>query len=127
VTDRLVDNIIVTRELDLNGSGKVKIVIGLPFAVSEAKEEFWCRYQITGVGGEQIRHGIGVDAFQALCLTLYKISSDLYFSREYQRGDLRWEGGMTIADLGLPVSDGMIQDVKAAQLRVEALGGGEAR
>ncbi|WP_139181784.1 DUF6968 family protein [Edaphosphingomonas haloaromaticamans] len=127
MTDHLVDNVIATRELELNGSGKVTIVIGTPFAVDEAREEFWCHYQIIGVGAEKIKHGIGADTFQALCVTLYKVSHELYFSDEYQKGDLKWEGGMTIADLGLPVSDGMIEDVKAAKSRVEALGSPNAR
>lgn len=127
MADRLEENVIAVRKLDLNGLGEVNIVIGAPFAVDASNEEFWCHYQILGVGSEKINKGIGIDAVQALCTALYKVSNDLYFSEEYRRGDLSWEGGMTLTDLGLPVSDGMVEDVKAAKAGVEALGRGEAR
>lgn len=121
MVERLTENVIATRELDLSGSKKVEVIIGAPLTVDDKRQEFWCRYQILGMGQESIKRGIGGDALQALCIALNAVSTDLYLSEEYQMGRLSWEGGLTIADLGLPVADGILDDVRKAKSRVEAL------
>lgn len=117
----ILENPIATRNVALDDENKVLIVIGSPFSVNEAEGEFWCHYQIIGIGKEIIKRSIGIDALQALCMALYNASNDLYFSDEYREGRLAWEGGMTIADLGLPVSDGMLEHIREAKSHVEAL------
>lgn len=120
MADEVLENPIAMRALDLDNEGKTTIAIGAPFPVDESNEEFWCHYQIVGIGKERIKKGIGIDALQALCMALYNASNDLYFSDEYRDGKLTWEGGMTIADLGFPVSDGMLENVREIKSQVEA-------
>ena len=114
--DLEISNPIATRELELDASGKVLIVVGAPFAADDNNEEFWCPYQITGMGGEKVKVGIGVDSLQAFCIALQKISADLVYSKEYQEGRLRWLGGV---DLGLPILESMQNDVRLIQSRLE--------
>jgi hypothetical protein len=66
VADEVLENPIAMRALDLDNEGKTTIAIGAPFPVDESNEEFWCNYQIVGIGKEKIKKGIGIDALQAL-------------------------------------------------------------
>lgn len=50
-------------------------------------------------------YAYGVDALQALQLTLKKIGTDLYTSNEYKIGALSWVGKSNSGDLGFPVPD----------------------
>ncbi|NIJ20939.1 hypothetical protein FHS95_002631 [Sphingomonas naasensis] len=120
MADEVLENPIAMRDLYLDNECKATIAIGAPFPVDEANEEFWCHYQIVGFGKGRIKKGIGIDALQALCIALYNASNDLYFSDEYREGKLKWEGGITIADLGLPVSDGMLENVREIRSQIEA-------
>lgn len=121
MADIILENPIATREISFGEEGKVTIIVGAPFCVDKEMEEFWCHYQILGIGGEKIKRAIGADTMQALFIALYNASTDLYFSKEYREGKLRWGGGRTFADLGLPVSDGMWDDVKEAKSYVDLL------
>jgi hypothetical protein len=69
--------------------------------------DYFCPFQITGTGSEQVRYGAGVDAFQAVWLTLKMIGALLYSSPEGKKGDLSWFGQ---SDLGFPAPDS-IRDI----------------
>ncbi|WP_280280358.1 hypothetical protein [Sphingomonas sp. CBMAI 2297] len=114
-----IGNVIATREIDLGPSAKVEVVIGAPFSIDATGEEFWCPYRIIGIGSGKVKRAIGADSLQALVLALYDISNALYFSEEFERGELRWAGGMTFADFGIPVSERTIDEVRQARQRIE--------
>ena len=120
-SDLELRNPIARREYKLGETGKVVIVIGAPFAVGDKNNEFWCPYQITGMGREKVKRAVGVDALQALTLTLYKISTDLFYSDEFQEGRLLWEDGSRVIDLALPILEIMREDVKRFQAQIETL------
>jgi hypothetical protein len=80
---------------------KITVVIGRPEKFPEG-EDFYCPYQIVGIGNERISYAGGLDAVQALQLALMKIGTDLYTSPEAQSKQLSWDGG-ELGDLGFPV------------------------
>jgi hypothetical protein len=104
---KTLGTVIATRELALNGEYTVEVKIGKPERYPDGNEDYYCPYQITGIGKENIRYSSGVDKIQALFLTLMSIGSDLYTSKEYETGALRWFPGDRSHDLGFPVLDTM--------------------
>ena len=57
----------------------------------EQADHGWkCQYSIGWPSGEYLSAGWGVDAFQALWLTLQKIGADIYCSSYHEAGQLRW-------------------------------------
>lgn len=98
--------VIATRNLYLIGSSsKIEIKIGKPARFSDAFD-YYCPYQIIGIGTEKIKYAGGIDAVQALWLALHKIGAELYTSREAKTGLLRWEGDEN-GILGFPVMDNL--------------------
>lgn len=86
-----IDKPIVERELWVSDSERlIKIIVGRPELFSSDSQDFYCPYQIFGLGDEKIRYGAGVDSMQALILTLERIGADLYSSKEGKAGQLRW-------------------------------------
>lgn len=95
---------IATRALEAGGK-KVTVVIGKPERFPDA-EDYYCPYQIVGIGSERVRYAGGVDAVQALQLALKMIGADLYTSPEAETKQLSWTGG-DLGDLGFPVPDAL--------------------
>src|SRR5512134_278766 len=86
--DRLGPIIAVRRLHRLEDAhAKVEVRIGLP---QPGPESWSCPYQIAGLGHEQVRAAIGVDAVQALELVLRILPVELEVLRQGVP-DLRWE------------------------------------
>lgn len=94
---------IATRVLDVGGK-RVTVVIGKPEKFPDA-EDYYCPYQIVGLGNERVRYAGGVDAVQAMLLALKMIGTDLCTSPEAQAKQLTWQGGQSPGDLGFPVPE----------------------
>lgn len=94
---------IATRVLDVSGK-RVTVVVGKPEKFPDA-EDYYCPYQIVGLGNERVRYAGGVDAVQAMLLALKMIGTDLYTSPEAQAKQLTWQGGQSPGDLGFPVPE----------------------
>lgn len=94
---------IATRVLDLGGR-QITVVIGKPEKFPDA-EDFYCPYQIVGLGSGRVRYAGGIDAVQAMQLALKMVGADLYTSPESQAKQLTWQGGESSGDLGFPVPD----------------------
>ena len=90
----------------------VTVLVGKPEKFPDA-EDYYCPYQILGLGNERVRRAGGVDAVQALELALKMIGTDLYTSKESQSGELSWSGGKK-GDLGFPVPD-VLRDLAPSQ------------
>ena len=93
--------VIATREIDIDDNRKVTVAIGMPQEFPEG-HDFYCPYQILGMGRENVRYGAGVDPVQALILTLQIIGTDLYTSDAFKAGRLRYLGSR---NLGFPVPE----------------------
>ena len=96
-----VGQIVATRELDLEGGGKVLITIGTPQMFPEGTS-FYCPYQIEGLRIQGVRYAGGIDAVQALQLAMNCIATDLYTSDAFKAGKLRHLG---MRNLGFPGLD----------------------
>jgi hypothetical protein len=102
-----VGEIIAERNLNLVGDRPLKVIIriGKPQIFPDSRD-YYCPYQIIGLGKEKIRYAGGIDSIQALLLALDKIGVDLYSSQEAQSDRLRWEGDET-GELGFPFPDAL--------------------
>lgn len=98
-----IETIIATRELALGDDKKVVIIIGKPEKFPDY-EDYYCPYQIVGIGNENIRYAGGIDGVQALLLALNMIGADLYTSNEFKAGILSWKSGEK-DNIGFPVPD----------------------
>ncbi len=98
-----VGAMVATRELTLDGSEKVTVLVGKPQPFSNGVD-WYCPYQTLGVGSGQVRYAGGVDEVQALVLALSMIGAELYCSEEYRAGRLKWDCGRD-GDLGFPVPE----------------------
>ena len=54
--------------------------------------DYYCHYQIKGVGSEKVVYMCGIDAFQALLLAIRSLARDLEALNRDLAGNLRWEG-----------------------------------
>jgi len=97
---------VATRELQASGR-KITVVIGKPEMFPDGVN-FYCPYQIVGIGNERVRYAGGVDAVQALQLAMQMIGAELYTSREAQSRQLSWIDDT--GNLGFPVPD-VLQDL----------------
>ncbi len=89
--------VIGTRVLTLRTeTGEVPVPVTI-FGPEEGKDGGWfCRYEIGWPDEPWASAGWGVDAFQAVHLTMQKIAIELYTSDEHREGRLFWqrqEGG----------------------------------
>lgn len=98
-------DVVTNRSLSIIGDAvkTIEIKIGKPQKL-EDHSDYYCPYQIIGMGNDRIKYAIGIDGIQALQLTLSRIGTDLYTSEEGKKGNLRWIGDEN-GDLGFPVPD----------------------
>jgi hypothetical protein len=83
--------LVATRHLTLGGAPHIDIPIRL-FSPEKGEPGGWfCRYEIGWPHEPYMSEGWGVDAMQAVTLTLQKIGVDLYFSEYHKSGKLMWE------------------------------------
>jgi len=70
---------------------EILVEIGCPVPFPDGRD-YYCPYRITGLGDGKIRGAGGIDAVQALFLTMQMIGVDLAASPEARTGGLRWVG-----------------------------------
>jgi hypothetical protein len=87
-------DVVAVRELELS-QGKtakpVRVIIGKPLPFPDSSG-YYCPFQITGAGSEEIKYAAGIDAVQALQGVMVLIAADLEFQNEKLGGKLHWEG-----------------------------------
>ena len=104
-----VGEVIATRELTLDQTGKVTVAVGKPQPCPDGVD-WYCPYEKLGIGSGHVKYAVGVDPVQALVLALAMLGAELYCSPEYEAGRLSWDCGAAKGDLGLPVTPN-IRDV----------------
>ena len=107
-----VGTIIALRELVLVDAKKVTVIIGKPEKFPNS-DDYYCPYQIVGIGNGRVLHAGGIDSIQAILLALKMIGADLYTSEAAKAGSLRWKGGEK-GDLGFPVPEVLKTIIKPA-------------
>jgi hypothetical protein len=96
-----IEEVIATRSILVKDKEKkITIIIGKPKQFPDTPD-YYCPYQILGIGDEKIRYAAGIDAVQAIQLAMVMIGSDLYTLKEATTGQLRWKGDEK-GDLGFP-------------------------
>lgn len=96
-----VGTVVAVRKLRLAKGDKVTVVIGKPKKF-RSESDYYCPYQIVGIGDEIVRYAGGVDPVQALQLALRQIGARLGASKEAKTGRLSWEAGSAKGDFGFP-------------------------
>jgi len=89
-----VGEVIATRTLlllrDNTAALEVLVLLGKPQAGPD-HQYFYCPYQVKGVGEEKMKSVYGIDAFQALQLTLSILGVELEVLNKELGGKLRWD------------------------------------
>ena len=101
-----IDQVFASRSLTLinkKSIHSVVVTIGKPQPFPDSSD-YYCPYQITGMGDEKINWSGGIDEVQALLLALESIGIYLRHSDEYQKGNLFWIGSEN-GNLGFPQHD----------------------
>jgi hypothetical protein len=101
-----VGEVIAVRTLKLQDEqgtpSEVSVLIGKP-QKTPGFDEYYCPYQVKGAGPEKIRYACGVDAVQALLLTLWGLGVELEVLNSELGGRLSWEcdekGGFGFPDM----------------------------
>jgi hypothetical protein len=96
--------VIAIREFEaIDGSAltrKVRVSIGKPEEFPEGPG-YYCPFQLSGLGSENIKYAVGIDSVQALQLVMVMIGATLEFYNQELGGILRWECSSK-GDLGFP-------------------------
>lgn len=100
-----IGELFVSRTLQLNdkNSTDVTITIGKPQKFPDG-QDYYCPYQIIGLGDGKISRCGGIDEIQALLLALEQIGTFLIHSEEYKQDKLSWLGSED-GNLGFPHHD----------------------
>jgi hypothetical protein len=75
---------------DQGASSEVLVSLGKPQKLPD-HSDYYCPYQIKGVGDEKVRYVCGIDPFQALQLALSTLGVELEVLKKELCGRLRWE------------------------------------
>jgi hypothetical protein len=101
-----IGHLIASRKLELtenNSTRSVTIKIGKPQKFVDG-DDYYCPFQVIGLGDEKINWSGGIDEVQALLLALEQIGLYLIESEEYKQGKLSWVGSDK-GNLGFPCFD----------------------
>ncbi|MBA3536461.1 MAG: hypothetical protein H0T84_07625 [Tatlockia sp.] len=97
-----INELFLSRVLKLNdiNSTSVVIKIGKPQNFPDG-QDYYCPFQIIGIGDGKVIWAGGIDEIQALLLALEQIGAFLRDSEEYKQGSLSWIGSEE-GNLGFP-------------------------
>lgn len=97
-----IGDVIAVRKFNLQKDKKkeIYVVIGKPQQFSDSTD-YYCPFQIKGIGSEKIKFAGGVDAVQAIQLVIKMIGIDLHVLNQTLGGTLRWDASDN-DDLGFP-------------------------
>jgi hypothetical protein len=100
-----IGQIIAERKFTVFGAvderSEVKVVLGKPEKLPDGPD-FYCPFQIVGMGSDKARCSYGIDAFQAIQLAMTSIGVFLKSLCESEQLRLRWEGDDS-DELGFPL------------------------
>ena len=105
----LSSDVIAERQLYILGEDPAREIIvrlGRPQRKTNNPNDYFCPYVILGLGAQVVRGASGVDAFQAIQLTLKQIAYELTIRNAGLDGRLRWLGDDEV-DIGFRVEDSM--------------------
>jgi hypothetical protein len=83
-----------------NEADFVKVLLGRPEKLPDGPD-FYCPFQIVGLGPAKVRCAFGIDGFQVIQLAMTAVGGFLKSLCESEGRQLRWEGDDG-GDLGFP-------------------------
>lgn len=92
-----VGEILATRTYEIEDGDLVRpatVLIGRPRRITDS-DDFYCPYQVLGLGDHCVRQAEGVDEAQAIYIAMEAIGTLLERTPEFQSGRLRWFGEVT--------------------------------
>jgi hypothetical protein len=100
-----VGTVVASRKLTVLGDDKkeIMVLIGMPEPYLDTSD-YYCPFQIQGIGSERIEYAVGIDSVQAMLLAFKRIPVLLLLLNKELEGRLRWEGDES-GDLGFPMED----------------------
>jgi hypothetical protein len=66
---------------------KITVLLGKPQMFPEGSDDYFCPFQVLGLGGDEVSYAAGVDAFQAIQLALVGVAAHLHFLYRRRLGD----------------------------------------
>ncbi|MFZ0739389.1 MAG: hypothetical protein WA002_16360 [Candidatus Acidiferrales bacterium] len=89
-----IAEVIATRTLKLVGddaaASEVLVLVGKPQRLPD-HTDYYCPYQIKGVGPDKLGYVCGIDPMQALLLTLSTLGVEVEILNKKMGGRLRWD------------------------------------
>jgi hypothetical protein len=82
--------VVATRTFSVNEE-PVELLIGAPRAYPDGNDYF-CPFQVKGIGDERVRHAGGIDGLQALILAVERAAMYLSSTEEVRGGQLKFLG-----------------------------------
>ncbi len=82
------------------GHRVIRVLLGAPQQSKEPPSDWYCPWQIVGLGDEKVRAAYGVDAIQALQLVMRMIGAKLHAQTAH--GVRLWWLEESSSDLGFP-------------------------
>jgi uncharacterized protein DUF6968 len=102
-----VGEVIASRKLSLvrddQEPAEVEVSMGKPMKFPDYTD-YYCPYEIKGLGRGRVKAAGGIDAFQAIQLALGTIAVELEVLEKESSGKLSWDAGEP-GDLGIPERD----------------------
>lgn len=101
-----VGTVVASRTLTILGDDKkeIMVLIGMPKPYLDTSD-YYCPFQIKGVGSEAVEYAVGIDSAQALLLAFKRIPVLLLLLNRQLEGRLRWAGDES-GDLGFSMEGG---------------------
>jgi hypothetical protein len=94
-----IETIIAKRTFRHINGHEVVLLIGMPRKFSEDETDYFCEFQVKGLGDEQVRRSGGIDALQALILGVQRAAMYVESHDAVKQGKVTWIEGSS--DLGL--------------------------
>lgn len=102
-----VGEVVAERKLvlrvDTGPDCEVFVLLGKPQPFPDSTD-YYCPYQIKGIGEEKIKYLGGVDAFQAIGFALQALGAELQVLNQKAYGKLCWDGDEK-GSLGFPIPE----------------------
>jgi hypothetical protein len=94
-----IETIIARRILETKDGREIEIIIGAPQPFPD-DADYFCPFQVNGLGDARIYYAGGVDSYQALILALKKLTVHMVTMDAVKNGEVQWLDGSE-PDLGL--------------------------
>lgn len=94
-----IENVVARRSFQMKDGRNIEIVIGAPQPFSD-DADYFCPFQMIGLGDARVYYAGGVDSYQALILALKKLTVHMVTMDAVKNGEVQWLDGSE-PDLGL--------------------------